>query len=140
MLRRALPQFPPQASLANVLILLVDDDEDCRLIYRTAVEHAGHTVLLAHDGVEGLRMGRSEEPDLILMDIAMPNLDGFEALKRLRSYATTRDIPVVAVTAAAADYDVSTFLARGFDGLLTKPVAPQALVAAVARLAGQMKA
>ena len=114
-----------------MLILLVDDDEDCRHIYQLALEHAGHTVLLARDGIEGLRMAKGEEPDLILMDIAMPHLDGFEALKRLRAFGPTRDLRIVAITAAAAYYDASEFLDKGFDGLLTKPVSPAALVAAV---------
>ena len=63
-----------------MLVLLVDDDEDCRRIYRAALEHAGHAVMLAKDGLEGLRIAKEEEPDLVLMDISMPNLDGFAAL------------------------------------------------------------
>jgi two-component system cell cycle response regulator DivK len=114
-----------------VLVLLVDDDEDCRRIYRLALEHAGHAVMLAHDGLEGLRIAKEEEPDLVLMDISMPNLDGFAALKRLRAHGATKDLRIVAITAAAAYYDVAEFAAAGFDGLLTKPVGPKELVEAV---------
>lgn len=114
-----------------MLVLLVDDDEDCRRIYRLALEHAGHRVLLANDGLEGLRIAKEEEPELILMDIAMPNLDGFSALKRLRAHGSTKDLRIVAITAAASYYDLSEFTAAGFDGLLTKPVGPRELVEAV---------
>jgi CheY-like chemotaxis protein len=115
-------------------ILIVDDDDDCRRIYRMALEHAGHTVLLAHDGLEGVQIVKAETPDLVLMDIAMPYLDGFSAISLLRKDVETQDMKIVAITAAAAHYELSAFLEKGFDGLLTKPVTPAELVEAVARL------
>jgi len=115
-------------------ILIVDDDDDCRRIYRMALEHAGHSVVVAEDGLEGLQIAKEEEPDLILLDISMPYLDGFSAISLLRTDPMTRDRKIVAITAAAAHYESTAFLEKGFDGLLTKPVSPGDLVAAVARL------
>src|SRR4051812_8896046 len=126
--------FPHPRSHNRMLILLVDDDDDCRRIYRMALEHAGHTVFLAHDGLEGLQLAKAEEPELILLDIAMPYLDGFKAIALLRSDMRTRDLKIIAITAAAAHYEATAFLEKGFDGLLTKPVSPADLVAAVSRL------
>jgi CheY-like chemotaxis protein len=114
-----------------LLVLLVDDDPDCRQIYRDALEHAGHTVLVAHNGIEGLRVARDEEPDLVLMDIAMPQLDGWSALRRLRERGATKDLRIVAITASATAEDAPEYLAGGFDGLLQKPISPEALAAAV---------
>lgn len=121
-------------------ILIVDDDDDCRRIYRLALEYAGHKVLIAEDGLEGLQLVKSEEPDLVLMDIAMPYMDGFSALSLLRKDPMTRDAKIVAITAAAAHYELSAFLEKGFDGLLTKPVSPAELVEAVAQLVKGPKA
>jgi CheY-like chemotaxis protein len=115
-------------------VLIVDDDEDCRRIYGLALEHAGYNVLTANDGHEGLRLAKFYEPDVILMDIAMPVMDGLAALRQLRSLGSTRDLPIVAVTAMATKHEVMDLSMSGFDELLTKPVAPNEIVAVVRRV------
>src|SRR6059058_3410146 len=82
-------------------VLLVDDDSDTRQIYRLALEHAGFEILTANNGFEAIRLAKLHEPDVILMDIAMPEVDGITALQSIRTSPTTRSIPVIAVTALA---------------------------------------
>src|SRR3954470_7455479 len=86
-------------------ILLVEDNEDNRLIYVAALQFAGYRVLEAVTGAEGIRLARVEQPDLILMDISIPDLDGWEAATILKADPTTRHIPIVAVTAHALPGD-----------------------------------
>lgn len=119
---------------ASLTVLIVDDDDDCRRIYGMALEHAGFAVMTANDGHEGLRLAKSHEPDMILMDIAMPVMDGLVALRQLRSHAATRDLPIVAVTAMAASHEVAQLKKAGFDELLIKPVQPNEIVAVARRL------
>jgi two-component system cell cycle response regulator DivK len=116
------------------IVLLVDDDDDSRRIFQLALEHAGHTVLTARDGSEGARLAKFHEPHVVLMDIAMPVMDGFAALKQLRSNVTTRDLPILALTARSSMHDIAEMLHAGFDELLLKPIAPQDVVAAVERM------
>ena len=84
--------------------------------------HAGYRVLEAGDAERGIELARAESPDLILMDVQLPGIDGVEALRRLRADAVTSSIPVVALTALAMKEDRERFLAAGFDGYLEKPV------------------
>ena len=119
--------------VSPISVLIVDDDDDCRRIYRLALEHAGHTVFTAINGAEGVRLAKSHEPSVILMDIAMPVLDGLAAFREIRSHASTCDIPVIAITARASSDEVEGFLTAGFDDLLLKPVKPTDVVAAVDR-------
>ena len=114
-------------------VLLVDDDDDSRRIFRLALEHAGHKVVTAHDGLEGIRLAELHEPDAILMDIAMPVMDGYAALKQLRSNVATRGVPVLALTARGSIHEAADLLEAGFDELLIKPIAPLEVVAAIAR-------
>jgi len=109
-------------------ILLVEDNKDNRLVYSTALEFHGFAVLQAGDGEEAVRIATRERPDLILMDIALPGVDGWTATERLRADARTRDIPVVPVTAFAVAE--ARQRARSLDcaGFLTKPCAPSRLI------------
>jgi two-component system, sensor histidine kinase len=121
------------------IVLLVDDDEDSRRIFQLALEHAGHTVLTARDGSEGARLAKFHEPDVILMDIGMPVMDGFSALKILRANPATHDLPILALTARGSVHDVAEVLNAGFDQLLLKPITPLEVVVAVDRAAARTR-
>lgn len=119
--------------MTNQTILLVEDHEDNRNIYRTILEHYGFEVLLAPDGGEGLRLARERQPSLILMDIAIPVIDGFEATRALKADPATAQIPVVALTAHALQEDRERAAAAGCDGYLAKPVEPRRVLEEVRR-------
>jgi two-component system, cell cycle response regulator DivK len=115
-------------------ILLVEDHEDNRIVYRTVLEHFGYTVLEAHDGEEGVRRAREDRPDLVLMDISIPKLDGWEATRVLKSDPKTARIPVIALTAHALPEDRARAAEAGCDGYLAKPVEPRRVVEEVRRV------
>ena len=115
-------------------ILLVEDHEDNRIVYRTVLEHFGYTVLEAHDGAEGVRRAREERPDLILMDISIPVMDGWEATRVLKADPETARIPVIALTAHALAEDRARATEAGCDGYLAKPVEPRRVVEEVRRV------
>ncbi|HEX8273129.1 MAG TPA: response regulator [Longimicrobiaceae bacterium] len=115
-------------------ILLVEDNEDNITVYRTILEHSGFRVLEARDGPEGIRAVRDELPDLVLMDISIPFIDGWEATRVLKSDPATARIPVVALTAHAFEEDRARALEVGCEGYLVKPIEPRQVVAEVRRL------
>lgn len=115
-------------------ILLVEDNEDNVTVYRAILEHSGFRVLEARDGREGIRAARDELPDLVLMDISIPFVDGWEATRVLKADPATARIPVVALTAHAFDADRVRALEAGCDGYLVKPIEPRQVVAEVRRL------
>ena len=119
------------------LILLVEDNEDNRVVYRTMLTHFGFRVIEAQDGREALRCAREEHPDLILMDISIPLLDGWEATRILKADPATAGIPVIALTAHALDSDRARAAEIGFDVFLAKPVEPRRVVTEVGRLLGE---
>jgi len=88
-------------------ILVVDDSEDVRLALMTLLEDVGHDILEAEDGSEVMAMVLSGSPELILLDVAMPRVDGFEALKRLKADSATSDVPVIMVTAKGRPEDLA---------------------------------
>lgn len=114
-------------------ILLVEDNEDNRIIYATALRFAGYEVVEAVTGTEGVQRARTSKPDLVLMDISVPELDGWEATAVLKADPTTRHIPVIAVTAHALPGDEERSLAAGCDGYLAKPIPPARLLAEIDR-------
>lgn len=114
-------------------ILLVEDNPDNRDIYRTILEHVGYEVIEAHDGEEGIALAREHLPDLILMDISIPKIDGWEATRILKGEAPTAHIPIVALTAHALSTDRQRALEVGCDGYLPKPVEPMRVVSEVRR-------
>ena len=118
-------------------ILLVEDHEDNRNIYRTILEHYGYQVVIAMDGQSGIRLAREEQPDLILMDLSIPVVDGWEATRRLKGDAATRAIPVIALSAHALEEDRLRARQAGCDGYLAKPVEPKKVLAEVARYLGE---
>lgn len=115
-------------------ILIAEDYDDNRELLRLMLETAGYIVRETRDGRELIEAARAEPPDLILIDLSMPQLDGWGALRELRSDARTRAIPCVAVTAYAAEVDRERAFAAGFNAYVTKPFRSTELLEAVERL------
>ena len=120
-------------------LLLVEDNEDNRIIYSTVLRHIGYVVVEAHDGNEAVAAARREKPDLILMDISIPGMDGWEATRVLRADEATRHIPIIALTAHALPDDRERAQAVGFNAYLAKPIEPRAVAAEVERWIGRPK-
>jgi len=117
-------------------VLVVEDDPDNRRIVTKVLSVEGYQVVEATDGVEALAQARAEHPDLILMDLALPNMDGWEATRRLKSDPATRTIPVVALTAVAMRGDEERARAAGCDDYVSKPARPVAIREVVKRYTG----
>jgi CheY-like chemotaxis protein len=103
-------------------ILYVEDNDDNVYMLKNRLTRAGFTVIVASDGARGVAMAASEQPDLILMDLTLPDIDGEEATRRLKADPATRRIPVIALTAHAMTGDREKALAAGCDDFDTKPV------------------
>jgi CheY-like chemotaxis protein len=103
-------------------ILYVEDNEDNVYVLKSRLTRAGHTVLVASDGAQGVTMAPAEQPNLILMDLSLPVLDGWEATRRIKAAPETRHIPVIALTAHAMAGDREKAIAAGCDDFDTKPV------------------
>jgi two-component system, cell cycle response regulator DivK len=103
-------------------ILLVEDNEMNRDMLSRRLERRGHSVVMAHDGEQGLSMANTEMPDLILMDISLPTMDGYEVTRRLKADKRTRHIPVIALTAHALVTDRVKAINAGCDDYDTKPI------------------
>lgn len=108
--------------MSEGVVLLVEDNEKNLKLARDVLEFAGFTVLVAMTGEEAVSRARDALPDLVLMDLQLPGMDGHEALSRLRSDESTAAIPVVALTAFAMQQDRDRARAAGFDGYLEKPI------------------
>lgn len=115
-------------------VLIVEDNEDNRIVYSTILRHHGFRVSEALDGEEGIAKARRERPDLILMDISIPIIDGWEVTRTLKGDEATRQIPVIALTAHAMPGDRERAIDVGCDGYLAKPCEPRAVLAEVNRL------
>ena len=120
--------FRASTRMSEHKILLVEDNEDNRLVYRTILDHFGFTVLEAADGEEGIRRARADQPDLILMDVSIPKIDGWEATRQLKADPSTASIPIIALTAHALATDRAKAQEAGCDGYLAKPVEPRKVV------------
>jgi two-component system cell cycle response regulator DivK len=107
---------------SEYLILVVEDNERNRKLVRDVLDFAGFAVIEAPTAEDGVALAEERRPDLVLMDLQLPGMDGIEALQRLRGDASTRFIPVVAVTAQAMKDDRQRILGAGFDGYLEKPI------------------
>jgi CheY-like chemotaxis protein len=118
------------------IVLLVEDNEDNLTVYRAILEHVGYRVLEARDGEQGVERARSGLPDMILMDVSIPKIDGWEATRRIKGDEATREIPVVALTAHALEEDRERAWVVGCNGYLAKPVEPQRVLEEVRRLIG----
>jgi two-component system, cell cycle response regulator DivK len=119
-----------------VKILLVEDNEMNRDMLSRRLERRGFVVVLAVDGEAAVEMARSEAPDLILMDMSLPVLDGWEATRRLRAAEATREIPVIALTAHAMSGDRDKALEAGCDDYDTKPIDLPRLLGKIEALLG----
>lgn len=103
-------------------ILYIEDNEDNIYVVRNRFARAGFTVLVETDGARGIAVATAEQPDLILMDLSLPVIDGWEATRRLKAAPETRNIPVIALTAHAMTGDREKALAAGCDDFDTKPI------------------
>ena len=117
-------------------ILLAEDHEDNRIALLTVLQREGYTTVGARNGREAVEMARELLPDLVVMDLAMPEMDGREAVRLLRLDPATRDIPVVALTAMSLSVTREQLQAEGFAGLLSKPCMPPHLLAEVRKRIG----
>src|SRR5215213_3826999 len=108
--------------MPNELILIVEDNDKNTKLVRDILQFKGYRTLEAATAAHGIALAAAERPDLILMDIQLPDMDGVAALAALRADARTAPIPVVAVTAFAMPSDRERLLAAGFDGYLAKPI------------------
>src|SRR5579871_1682795 len=115
-------------------ILAVDDERHIVRLVQVNLERQGYEVVTAYDGKEALEKVASENPDLIVLDVMMPYMDGFEVLKTLKKDPTTRDIPVIMLTAKANDADVFQGYKSGVDCYLTKPFNPLELLTFIRRI------
>ncbi|HET8654192.1 MAG TPA: response regulator [Longimicrobiaceae bacterium] len=120
-------------------VLLVEDNEDNRTVYRTILEHFGYQVMEARNGEDGIRMARENRPDLILMDISIPVIDGWEATKILKADESTAEIPIIALTAHALSTDRAKAEEVGCDGYLAKPCEPRRVVSEVEHFIGSAR-
>ena len=119
--------------MARARILVVEDNEKNMKLFRDVLQASGYRTLEATSGVRAVELATEHVPDLVLLDIQLPDIDGVEALARLRADERTASIPVLALTAQAMEGDRERFLAAGFDGYVSKPVNIVGLVDAVKR-------
>ncbi len=103
-------------------ILVVEDNQDSRELVVKVLKNKGYRMIEAEDGEEAIQKALTERPNLILMDISIPKIDGYEVVKRLKSMEEFRDIPIVALTAHAMKGDREKFISRGFEGYISKPI------------------
>ncbi len=121
-------------------VLIVEDNEDNRIVYSTILRHHGFRVTEALDGEEGIAKARRDLPDIILMDISIPLIDGWEVTQTLKRDASTSHIPIIALTAHAMPGDRERAMEVGCDGYLAKPCEPRAVLAEVNRLLSRPRA
>jgi two-component system cell cycle response regulator DivK len=115
-------------------ILIIEDQEDNRAIMRDVLSTAGYALIEAVDGEEGVKLARSERPDLILMDIQLPLLDGYEATRQIRATEDLKSVPIIAVTSYALSGDEAKTREAGCDSYVAKPFSPRELLAKVRAL------
>ena len=117
-------------------ILVVEDTEDNRQILRDLLGMAGYTMIEAQDGAEGVAKATEHKPDLILMDIQMPVMDGYEATRQIKANPELKAIPIVAVTSYALSGDEAKARAAGCDDYIAKPYSPRQMLAKVREILG----
>jgi CheY-like chemotaxis protein len=120
-------------------ILYVEDNEDNIFMLKNRLTRAGHTVVIANDGAQGVVMALSERPDMILMDLSLPVVDGWEATRQIKAAPDIKHIPVIALTANAMAGDREKALAAGCDDYDTKPIDLPRLLAKIKDLAERAK-
>lgn len=116
------------------IILLVEDNLHNRKIFQGVLAHAGFRVVEAEDGGKALQAVKTDRPDLILMDLSIPVVDGWECTRRLKADPQTKAIPIIALTAHAMRGDEERARGAGCDGYLSKPISPKRVVEEVKRV------
>jgi CheY-like chemotaxis protein len=119
------------------VVLVADDDEDILALVGLRLERAGYEVLAARDGVEALEAVDARTPDIAVVDVMMPRMDGHELVRRLRARAETRSIPILVLTAVVHDRVADASAAAGADAHMRKPFSPGELVARLDELVGR---
>ena len=114
-------------------ILIVEDNERNMKLVRDILQHHGHTVVEATTGNDGVRLANARAPDLVLMDIQLPDIDGITALARIRENPALDAVPVLAVSASVMPDEQHKIVSSGFDAYLTKPISLKPFLATVAR-------
>ena len=121
----------PRARFDLPVVLIVDDSEDNRELFAMCLERLGYKIELAVDGLDGLERARSTSPSVILMDLAMPNMDGFEATRQIRMDPKLSSVHIIAITAFSDAVSTQRALAAGCNAILAKPCPPDILTACV---------
>jgi two-component system, cell cycle response regulator DivK len=121
------------------LILIVEDNDKNLKLLRDVLRFKGYETLEAMTGTEGVRLARERKPDLVLMDIQLPDIDGVTALAQIRANAATRDMPVIAVSASVMPDEQQRIAASGFNAYVTKPISVKSFVETVEKFAGKPK-
>src|SRR3954451_3725884 len=125
------------ATSRQPVILAADDDEDILEMVVFRLERSGYTVVRAHDGAQALAAARETLPDLIVLDVMMPKLDGYEVTRALRAEESTSRIPIILLTARVQDADVQKGFDAGADDYVRKPFSPQELRSRVQAILGR---
>ncbi len=112
-------------------ILVIEDDEQNRYLFSFILEKNGYQVITARDGLEGITRAREEKPDLILLDIRLPVMDGYEVTRQMKELPELKDVPIVALTAYAMKGDKEKTLEAGCDGYIPKPIIPKEFIEVV---------
>ena len=120
--------------MANESILVVDDEEDVLELVRYNLDRSGYRVETASSGEEALAKARRKLPDLVILDLMLPGMDGLEVCKRLKNNVKTEGLPIIVLTAKGEETDVVTGLELGADDYVTKPFSPKVLIARVRRI------
>jgi two-component system, OmpR family, alkaline phosphatase synthesis response regulator PhoP len=120
-------------------ILVIEDDPATSRLVDYSLRHEGYQVISASNGLEGLRKAISESPDLVILDVMLPGMDGFEICHRLRSEPATAQLPILMFSAKAQEIDKDTGIKVGADEYLTKPAAPSEIVSRVEKLLAKKK-
>jgi DNA-binding response OmpR family regulator len=119
------------------VVLVADDDPDILTLVSFRLERSGYHVIQAHDGEEAVRLAVEHRPDLAVLDVMMPKLDGYEATRRLRGHGPTSGLPVILLTARVQEADVARGFEAGADDYVKKPFSPQELGARVKAALGR---
>ena len=127
--------MPDGGAIAHYTVLVADDNEVAQRLCRRVLEKAGHKVLTASDGQEAVNLALANSPDLILMDVAMPGMDGLEAMRQIRAQKPSMTIVIASAHSMASDRE--RFLAAGADDVLSKPFKLTELTGCVDRLGGR---
>ena len=120
--------------MANELVLIVEDNDKNRKLVRDTLQFKGYRTIEAESGEDGVRLAREQRPALVLMDIQLPGIDGITALGQLRADPSTRDIPVIAVTASVMAQERQKVVDAGFDAFQGKPISVREFLETVQRV------